>query len=114
MRLIDADALMKEIDNHFRHIGRAEEVRDMISNLPTIVPRDWTPCADGLPEKKGYYLATVEWFVNEKLRRHVTIKRFDPKSENNMGWHVELAAFGERVIAWKPQDEPWTGGLDGK
>ena len=115
MRLIDADALRK-------NAWKAERFNpDMlvvglgfVLDTPTIAPPDWTPCAEGLPEKKGYYLATVEWFVNEKLRRHVTIKRFDPKSENNMGWHVELAAFGERVIAWKPQDEPWTGGLDGK
>ena len=68
---------------------------------------DWTPCAEGLPTKKGYYLATVEWFVNEKLRRHVTIKRFDPKSENNLGWHVELTVFGERVLAWQPLPAAW-------
>ena len=116
MRLIDADALMKEMDYHFRHIGRAEEVRDMISNMPTIIPRpDWTPCADGLPtpdaEENGVckrYLCTTSTpsgkFVVVELI-YITIGKKPVWYDND--YYELFEGSGYQVTAWMPRPDPY-------
>ena len=115
MRLIDADALLKEMDYHFRHLGRAQEVRDMINSLPTIEsPRDWTPCAEGLPTNSARYKVTLQ--VGSEAGTWLETAIIPYRYCDGVGeWILpksDWLIYG--VIAWTKADEPWTGGLDGK
>ena len=77
-------------------------------------PRDWTPCAEGLPTNSARYKVTLQvgseagtWLETAIIPYRYcdgTGEWILPKSD----WLI----YG--VIAWTKADEPWTGGLDGK
>lgn len=103
MRPIDADALMKEMDNHFRHIGRAEEIRDMIDDLPTIKPAsNWIPCADGLrlPNFREDVLIQLDGGNRRTAYRSGT--------DSKWWWmYTSGVAVCDAVLAWQPLSEPY-------
>lgn len=112
MRLINADALMYEMDKHFRHIGRAEEVRDMINAQPTIEPAaNWIPCAERLPEDEdnfspmGRYECTIQ--LPDGTRETFHLHRSD-----NGKWFYETGKGAEgiegvHVVAWRHITDPY-------
>lgn len=99
MRLIDADALLKEMDYHFRHLGRAEEVCNMINSLPTLEsPRDWTPCAERLPtnERKGIW----EEYEVTVCESHYPTCSYDPCDAPYSKEIVTTALFDDEQKIW--------------
>ena len=110
MRLIDADALIAK----FESAKQGSDLRDtlylcgvqaVIATFPTLEsPRDWTPCAEGLPTKAGTYLVTykesserlgIEW------KRDVCRARF-----TKAGWTFNRMAC-RTVLAWQPLPAPY-------
>lgn len=105
MRPIDADALMNEVDKHFRHIGRAEEVRDMINALPTIEPLSWVPCAERLPKKSVHCYTTV---VDTRCgARYVGEMHFVFPTKKWERVDKDLLAPCYEVVAWQEPPVPW-------
>ena len=67
--------------------------------------RDWTPCAEGLPEESGRYRVTVERFFNGKASRFVSDREFFKYLSAGSRW--ESCVISENVLAWKPEDKPY-------
>ena len=67
-----------------------------IKNLPSVQPEQrWIPVTERLPEKSGYYLATVD--IGWKI---VDVIYFN----NGSGF-----LMANTVKAWKPRPEPYQG-----
>jgi hypothetical protein len=95
MRLIDADAIIKEIKARNPDDVSYEDAWAItcIEHAPTSEPEPlWTSCAKRLPEVNGDYLVTG--------RKGAVNKR---KFEDGR-WYGNWA-----VIAWKPLPKPWKG-----
>lgn len=66
MRLIDADALILELQKSGEENPSRKPIADgfisiLRENCPTIEsPRDWTPCAEGLPTNSARYKVTLQ------------------------------------------------------
>ena len=75
-------------------------------------PRDWTPCADGLPEIMKRVIVTICGEIVIAEREH----ELDDDETTPIHWYDdEGCRFNDDVVtAWIPLPEPWTGGLDGK
>ena len=119
-RLIDADALINELNNS--HYPGAPYVDAGISiaigkvcNAPTIEPEQrWIPCSDRLPEEHiGFYLVTVQKRRITTLNvigcddtvYDIDIARWDyDRRAPQRGYHWCKA---DKVIAWMPLPEPW-------
>lgn len=68
-----------------------------IKNLPSVQPEQrWIPVTERLPEKSGYYLATVD----------IGLKVVDVIFFNNGSGFL----MANTVKAWKPTPEPYQGG----
>lgn len=67
-----------------------------IKNLPSIQPEQrWIPVTERLPEKSGYYLATID----------IGLKIVDVIYFNNGSGFL----MANTVKAWKPRPEPYQG-----
>lgn len=67
-----------------------------IKNLPSIQPEQrWIPVTERLPEKSGYYLATID----------IGLKVVDVIYFNNGSGFL----MANTVKAWKPRPEPYQG-----
>lgn len=67
-----------------------------IKNLPSIQPEQrWIPVTEKLPEKSGYYLATV----------NIGLKKVDVIFFNKGSGFLS----SNTVTAWKPRPEPYQG-----
>ena len=91
--------------------GAGNDERYVIMGL---APRDWTPCAEGLPTKTADYKVTVQ--VGSEMGTWRETKIIPYRIVDGVGeWILpksDWLIYG--VIAWTKADEPWTGGLDGK
>ena len=62
---------------------------------------DWTPVSEGLPEKNGHYIATIEFGIKQRFTVMDTYY--------NDKWDV----WEKMVLAWAEKPEPWKGEGDG-
>ena len=96
MRLIDADACREdfmqevyaELESDPDNV-RANRIIDLFDMMPTIEsPRDWTPCAEGLPTEDGKYWVTFMYygrpFVDKRIY-HTRSKTW-VKTVNVVAW----------------------------
>jgi hypothetical protein len=109
MRLIDADALVKELKDDAETmqglafqmacshlIGVVESQAVAITELP-----QWIPCAERVPEDTDYVLCTTE---TKKCARQVVRGYFMPDLKQ---W---VSGMNSNVVAWMPLPIPWEGG----
>lgn len=117
MRLIDADALIKQIEKNIcepcrkrkddyngvycRACGYGNEIDD-IEDAPTVA--EWIPCSERLPEEKGKYLTTYHpcYWDDVKDELKIDVDTFQGKTFWAKRKH-------HRVIAWMPLPEAWRG-----
>ena len=117
MRLIDADALIKEgYVLEKRGVSNSSLGTMSIADVPTA--DRWIPCSEGLPE------VSINPITNDYVKYNVTIKsRLDGKTV----YDTRQYGFGEAsggkhwlyggqimdayVIAWQPLPEPYKEGL---
>ena len=94
----------------YPHIHIADALGMAIAALES--PRDWTPCADGLPEIMKRVIVTICGEIVIAEREH----ELDDDETTLIHWYDdEGCRFNDDVVtAWMPMPEPWTGGLDGK
>lgn len=112
MRLIDADALTEMMDEHFRHIGRAEEVRDMINSLPTITHSGWIPCSERLPESAGSYNVTLIDVVSKQIDQETATFGFLAGTKEWIAGRNPVTEKSAYIpIAWQPLPAPWSGAV---
>lgn len=97
MRLIDADALIEEIENYRGDIF-ASEIVELIKQMPTV--GEWIPCKERLPEESGTYIVTAE----SGDIKHVTFVKWMPRLHQ---WNLTGSRAYWKVIAWMPLPEPY-------
>lgn len=96
MRLIDADALLKELNDLFewcrdsRSAG-LEQSMCMIHEQPTIL--QWIPVSERLPDVGKHVLIS-------KINGYIALDYID--EENHWHW-----VFDNWVLAWMPLPEPY-------
>lgn len=121
MRLIDADALIKLMEEdaiekmtftedvrYEGYLSALIQVEDTVKSLPTIAPKTgrWVAVSEGLPEE-GWCLCTLhgvfydycEILVYQKRKRKMRFFRLDDDGE-----YVD---FTNLVTAWMPLPEPY-------
>lgn len=93
-RLIDADALWKDITTRIEEYCDIADLIDIIERQPTIEPEQhWIPVTERLPKRSGYYLVT---------RRTGTV---------NKCLYQDGYWYGNwTVTAWMPLPEPYKEG----
>lgn len=109
MRLIDADALKKNINNSvFNATDRMRVAEKLLFEIiarcflaeidkgPTVM-QPWVTCEERLPEEDGEYIVT---FVSNSGSRYTTVAKY---LSNIKRW----VAFYGKVVAWMPKPEPW-------
>lgn len=129
MRLIDADALIKQIEKNIcepcrkrkdDHYGvrcracRYGDEMDDIEDAPTIEPQKWIPCSERLPEVNGRYLVTRGLNACGSLWNRIYIANYSDlmgiKSER-IWWQGNVGKPDferlDDVIAWMPLPTPW-------
>lgn len=80
---------------------RVDELRGEIEALPS--EREWIPCSERLPEKRGEYMVTVEYY---SMRTRSTERcLLSAVYTRTGGWHL---SNGE-VVAWMPMVDIWNG-----
>ena len=123
MRLIDADALKKAIEECADKIqpkmqGRRNGktlahsyltslalVQKMIEEQPTVDDENWILCTDRLPEESDYYMACVyDEEVDDYDYRKTWFAHKDDYDMDESEWR-ELQPF-EKVVGWKRLPEP--------
>ena len=124
MRLIDADAVKKDIarlhilndeaeirrayaSNPYSTLSDFEDtlvsVFDAIDDTPTIdAVSEWIPCSERLPRKDGTYLVTYEW-IGKTGNKYIEIEGIDFEHGR---WDCHDY---EKVTAWMPLPKPWKG-----
>ena len=124
MRLIDADALVKEIsvshtmtDDCGIKTGYEISMR-LVEDAPTIEPRPrgrWIPVTERLPEENGMYLVTMtEKAKAEELGFDLDEIEVSKMRYNSNGWQLPRhipswinEVVKDEVIAWMPLPEPY-------
>ena len=114
MRLIDADALILELQKSGEEDPSLKPIADgfisiLRENCPTIEsPRDWTPCAEGLPDDGEWIFVTVkEQYRDARVASCIVIydaerRQYFPQGER--GNKDELIGG---VIAWQKFPDPY-------
>lgn len=112
MRLIDADALIDEIEerknaNGYRNVALISELNRLegyIMRLPFAQPEQrWIPCTEALPEDCEDIIVT---YVDDEETRII------PVNYDKGTWYdciFDTALNPIKVIAWMPLPEPWRG-----
>ena len=101
MRLIDADAIIKEIKARNPDDVSYEDAWAItcIEHAPTIEPQRWIPCSKRLPEE-GQDILAYRVFRDEE--------RIIPANYGNGCWFdCHMNCLVEHIVAWLPLPEPY-------
>lgn len=118
MRMIDADALVEEIESYRGDIF-ADEIVNLIKQMPTI--GEWIPVTENAyPKEKGWYQCTCDdrkdggqiWpnhtivrdlFWNPSRKEFVDNVRYSENGHKD----IEKYFWTKYVTAWQPLPEPY-------
>lgn len=109
MRLIDADALIKDMVECCSptQFGRAT-AKMCVKRAPTISPAaNWTPCSVALPESENTWVfATVEYD-----ERYLLVEKVMFHNKNCKTWCDSRGnqIRNDKILAWRPLPAPWSG-----
>ena len=120
MRLIDADALIGKFNAKYKANGSISKgtFAKIVNEVPTIEsPRDWTPCAEGLPEsglkdENGHnivYLVTTSMYHG--LDYMSLAIRVGGKWYLDTGYDFDR---NETILAWMPKPALYRADTAGK
>ena len=113
MRLIDADALLEKLRSERNPMG-GEDLIDycgIIRSAPTIEsPRpDWTPCAEGMPEKvdKRLWSRDVLATIKQKTGNCFVVVAYYHYGHEQ--WKTDDMTVNDAidVLAWQPLPAPY-------
>lgn len=113
MRMIDADALIEDIDGDLTDSIAEGRAIEKIMNAPTIEERKtgkWIPCSERLPEEYGEFLVTMtEKAKAEDLGFDLDETYIRKMRYNSNGWQLPRhipswinEAVKDEVLAWMP------------
>lgn len=106
MRLIDADALIKDMVECCSptQFGRAT-AKMCVKRAPTISPAaNWTPCSAGLPEDQSDVLIYFDRCGGE-----IGIGYYAERADGVKFWCAMGSMLCYNVLAWQPLPEPYRG-----
>lgn len=107
----NCDFILREdaIDLFTRFIEEEPKCREALRAIQTSLlglPQGWIPCSERLPEKSGYYLATI---INAFDEKEVCVIWFAHKADYDV-WGWRQITNSDIVIAWMPLPTPYKGG----
>lgn len=111
MRLIDADALLKDINENY-DLNYGETLIDpcrfaeLVEAAPTIEQPTWISVEDRLPIESGKYLVVREYSAWERSLRDISIEYYSAEFE---GWFFDATKL-LGVTHWMPLPELPKGG----
>ena len=114
MRLIDADALKKDVldlpncYNGFSDTYDKACIIGLIDEQPTIEERKWIPCSERLPEARRSVLIST----NHKCGNWTGEGCYWETTESHViwkGYRWNATYWDDEVIAWMPLPEPYKG-----
>lgn len=105
MRLIDADALMRDIEHYHVSDGKFQHWVEVQPTIETERKKGkWIPCSEQLPEKEGIYIVTDD----AGGMTTVSTDEFSHYEDGEPMW-----MFSQNVTAWMPLPEGYRGEQDG-
>lgn len=107
MRLIDADALWKDITTRIEEYCDIADLIDIIERQPTIEPEQrWIPCSESMPTEYGSYLITEMPIGDFEIEPYVATY-YPEDDEWTTGAPIKIVR--RPVIAWMLLPEAWKG-----
>ena len=100
MRLIDADALKKDLTRFYDNEVTAKR---LIDEQPTIEPMRWIPCSERLP-KYGKNVLITNDKGNVSYGRFRGVEFWKEDGDSYWTWKKNTI---EHVLAWMPLPEPY-------
>lgn len=107
MRLIDADALIEEIDGDLSDSIAEGIAIEKIMNAPTIEP-EWVPVGERLPKDYEPVLVWYEYFRYGDY--NCMFKTYGIGVYHKNFWTGDVNGHKARALAWMPLPEPYKGG----
>ena len=120
MRLIDADALIKIIENtylegdsklSFRVDGATEDTLigkfqtiDIISDMPTVCDIEWIPVSERLPTPRETENMIAKYYLIQNEYGDMMVARYVGKGWEQMYQHDYIE---DKVVAWMPLPKPY-------
>lgn len=105
MRLIDAEALIRELNEK---LGCRTDINKIICGMtvyePAIVQPQWIPVTERLPETSQDVLITKR----KEFGTVRVMKAFYMSSDDRVIWASQCGIDTTGVIAWMPLPEPYT------
>lgn len=108
MRLIDADALIRDIEHYNLSDGKFQH---WVEIQPTIEPcPQWIPCSERLPKKeeRSYWIC-LDGGGQCQCRWTNDMYGFGANEYSKWGWHIMDKPQYSKVVAWMPLPKPWKG-----
>lgn len=110
MRLIDADALLKDIRDHSQSYFADDFAEEWVDRQPTIYPEPsktgkWIPCKEKLPQEDEPVLVT-----DDAGNQHVwNITRAPSEYLDGLCWEDDYGYYQDLddAVAWQPLPEPY-------
>lgn len=108
MRLIDADALIRELND--RKIGYRTDINKIICGMtvyePAIVQPQWIPVTDRLPEIHNTVLVFARYNGQSANSMHIKHDAITTNFRDSRGEWIYMGK-GYHVEAWMPLPEPY-------
>ena len=98
-RLIDVDALIEEIESYRGDIF-ADEIVELIKQMPSVDDTKWIPCSEKFPDKPGTYIVSAF----DGAITHVSFAKWMPRLRT---WALSGYRSYWKVKAWMPLPEPY-------
>ena len=118
-RLIDADKLIEEIESYRGDIF-ANEIVELIKQMPSVDDTKWIPCSERLPEmhredmeaEGEYYMISNPVLATDGNKIYVA--EYEEDDGCTYGWHSLDGEDYENIIAWMPLPESYNPERSGK
>ena len=103
-----------EIDDNINMDIYTNEVREIIDDLPSVIParkkEEWISCSEKMPKQNEYIGNVCKYYLVQDEYGDMYVAHYTEK-----GWRpIESLFFLDDVIAWMPLPEPYKAESEGE